>query len=221
MKHAWLVALAMGFLLPASAGARKECHPADPPAAEQDAEEVVDRWPHGANNRWVHESDSGWVHRAAPDEADASAGADFDSGSGWVHAGIEHGWWAAPPDAGLNEAEPAGLNEAEPAAPGAADGEAADERCTVSRERNECMVLANQLATYTFRLGLAEQRGDELWEESLRESIERLEARGERYDCPWVEPSLREKIAQTVDAVARAVIVAAQVYAKLQSLGLY
>lgn len=211
MKHAWLVALAMGLLLPASAAARKECRAADPPAAEQ-AVEAEDRWPHGANNRWVHEGDARWVHGPPDGEADA--------GSAWVHDDAEYGWWAALPDVALRD-----LDSDPPAGPGEAEGEAEDEEsledCTISRERNECMVLANQLATYHFRLGLAEERGDELWEESLRESIERIETRGEKYDCPWVEPSLREKIAQTVEAVARAAIVAAQVYAKLQSLGLY
>jgi hypothetical protein len=215
MKHAWLVALAMGLLLPASAGARKECRPAEAPAAE-DAAQADARWPHGATSSWVHEGDSRWVHE--PDEAEGDAGADAaDAGSGWVHEGVEYGWWSAPPDAALSEVDPDG-----PAAPGAGkDGEEPLEDCTVSRERNECMVLANQLASYEFRLGLAKERDDLLWEESLRETIERLEARGEQHDCAWVEPSLREKIAQTVDAVLRAAIVAAQVYAKLQSLGLY
>jgi hypothetical protein len=144
------------------------------------------------------------------------AAAEADVGSAWVHDDAEYGWWAALPDVALRDIE---SEASDPA--GQEQDEEALEDCTVSRERNECVVLANQLATFSFRLGLAEERRDELWEESLRESIERLEARGKSHDCPWVEPSLREKIEQTVEAVARAAIVAAQVYAKLQSLGLY
>jgi hypothetical protein len=214
MKHAWLVALAMGLLLPASAGAAKECRPAEAPAAEDEAQADA-RWPHGATSSWVHESDSRWVHER--DAGEAEGGTQDGAGSGWIHEGVEYGWWAAPPDAALNEVDPDGA-----AAPGAGEaGEDPLEDCTVSRERNECVVLANQLATYEFRLGLAKERQDELWEASLRETIERLEGRGEQRECPWVEPSLREKIAQTLDAVVRAAVVAAQVYAKLQSLGLY
>jgi hypothetical protein len=204
MRHAWLLALAMGLLVPASAGARKECRPVAPPPTE-----VEDEWPHDAPNGWVHEGDSRWVHEP-PAGADPEEG---DAGPGWVHD-ADYGWWAALPEVGLRDVD------SEQPVPAAEDEEELED-CTVSRERNECMVLANQLATYHFRMNLAQEREDELWEASLRQTIERLEARGESRDCPWVEPSLREKIVQTVDAVARAVIVAAQVYAKLQSMGLY
>jgi hypothetical protein len=133
---------------------------------------------------------------------------DPNEGAGWVHE-TDYGWWAAVPDA------EAALNELDDEAP------AVEEDCTVSRDRNECVVLANQVAIYEFRLGLAREREDELWAESLEATIERLEARAERRGCPWVEPSIQEQIEYTVEAVVRAVGVAAQAAAMFYRMGLF
>ena len=197
MKQAWLLALAAVLLVPGTADARKRCRPAVPEASETSAEADA-RWPHDVDYGWTHAEDSSWVHgRSSDDPVD----------HGWVHD-VDYGWWAALPDAALNDIED-----------DAAEEELLED-CTVDKERNECAVLGNQLATYRFRLGLALQREDDLWAKSLDETLDRFEARGALMQCPWVEPSLRQKIEQTVEAVAEAVGVAAQVAAMLYRLGL-
>ena len=97
----------------------------------------------------------------------------------------------------------------------------AGQDCTVSKDRNECVVLGNQVANYRFRLALAIERDDDLWAESLMLTIQRLEARGARRGCPWVRPSIQEQIVETVEAVVRAVGVAAQVYSMFYRMGLF
>lgn len=210
MKLAWPLAMVLALLLiSAPAEARKECRSADPVAATPDEEPDADaNWPHDASSDWVHAGDDAWVHEDASG-AWVHEDVRYDSGqdAGWVHE-TDYGWWAAVPDEVISEIEEDFTEESE-------------EDCTVSRERNECVVLANQIATYEFRLGLAIERENEVWEESLRATIERLETRGERYSCPWVEPSLRVKIEQTVEAVSRAVGVAAQVAAMMYRMGLF
>lgn len=211
-RHACLLALAL-VLLASPAHARKECRPLDTPSDEV-AEETEDTsavaWARGNDSSWVHAADPGWVH-AADREARARdldpVAYDPNEGTGWVHE-TDYGWWAGVPDeAALNE-----LDDEDPAV---------EEDCTVSRERNECVVLANQVANYRFRLGLAREREDELWAESLEATIERLEARAERRGCPWVEPSIQVQIEQTVEAVLRAAGVAAQVAAMFYRMGLF
>ena len=199
MKHAWLVALALTLLLAAPAEARKRCRSVEPPAEETVAE-AESRWPHDVGSGWVHENASSrWVHEgdAAEEAVDA----------GWVHD-TDYGWWAAVPDVALAGPDPDPV-------------EAPEEDCTVSKERNECVVLGNQVATYTFRLGLAREREDEDWEESLEQTIDGLEARAALYQCPWLEPSLREKILVTLDKVMEAAGVAARVAAMMYRMGLF
>jgi len=213
-----LVALTACLLLVAGpAEARKRCRPVEPAQSleEEAAAEEADDWPH-ATSAWVHEADAGWVHEGA-DPGWVHGGADRD----WVHADAtgawvhdtDYGWWAAVP-AAIEDAAAAGDA-------GAEDEELLEQDCTVSRRRNECVVLANQIAIYELRLGLARERDDAVWEDALEGTIERLEARGARRACAWVEPSMREKVRQTVEAVARAVGVASQVAATLYRLGLF
>lgn len=217
MKHAWLVAMALALFVGSPAEARKECRPVEKADA---AEETEDRWPNDVQYGWQHDGGgSGWVHGRDDDtvaeavaEEDGDADADADaSDASWVHD-TDYGWWAAVPRAALNEVEDA-------RGAGSEDEELQD--CTVSRERNECVVLANQIARYRFQLALAEERQDAMWEESLRAHIERLEARGEFRACPWVEPSTREKIIVTLNEVIKAVGVASQVAATLYRMGVF
>lgn len=213
MKHAWLVAMALALFLGSPAEARKECRPVEKADA---AEETEDRWPNDVQYGWQHQGGgSGWVHgRDDDDVAEALADEEIDadaSDASWVHD-TDYGWWAAVPNAALNEVEDA---------PGAGSDEDALEDCTVSRERNECVVLANQIARYRFQLALAIEREDLLWEDSLRAHIERLEARGEFRACPWVEPSIREQIIVTLTEVIKAVGVASQVYTSLYRMGVF
>jgi len=211
MKSAWILALAFALLAPAAAQARKRCRPVEPPAATAETPESSLHWARGNDSSWVHAADPSWVHHE-PESTQPEVAYDPAEGSSWVHE-TDYGWWAAGPDAGLNE-----IDEGD--APGSPLDEV-EQDCTVSKDRNECVVLANQLATYQFRLGLATQREDELWTASLEDTIAGLEARGARRSCPWVEPSMQEKIKQTAEAVARAVGVAAQVAALFYRMGLF
>lgn len=203
MALAWLLLLSSA-LIAAPAHARKECRPSE--AAEEPQQEAgEDRWPHDVQYDWHHASgDDDWVHARSGGRVHESEEAS------WVHD-TDYGWWAAVPDAAVRELE-------DEAAPGPI---AEDEDCTVSRERNECVVLANQIARYTFQVALAERREDDLWEASLRDTIDRLELRGARYECPWVEPSLQEKVRVTLEEVVKAVGVASQVAAMLYRMGLF
>lgn len=76
--------------------------------------------------------------------------------------------------------------------PGAAPGASASQedepemRCRVSRRRNECRVLARQIAHFEDVLELARDRDDELWEKGTEQHIARLEARRDRL-CPKPE----------------------------------
>ena len=217
MKHAWLVALAICLLVPASADARKECRTPEPPEVEAEEESSSSvHWARGNDSSWVHAADPAWVHadaRKAQAGAAESVAYDPTENTGWVHE-TDYGWWAAVPEAGLND-----LSEDEE--PFEDDFDDSGEDCTVSKDRNECVALANQVATYRFRLGLAIQREDELWAGNLLATIQRLEARAAQRGCPWVEPSIQEQIVQTVEAVVRAVGVAAQVAAMFHRMGLF
>ncbi|NNL66214.1 MAG: hypothetical protein HKP30_08230 [Myxococcales bacterium] len=213
MKHAWLVAMALALFVGSPAEARKECRPVETADAAEETE-AEDRWPHDTQYGWPHQGGgSGWVHGRDDDDAAADDDAEVEDGTdgSWVHD-TDYGWWAAVPGAALAEVEddPVGSGD-----------EDALEDCTVSRERNECVVLANQIARYRFQLALAIDREDLLWEDSLRAHIERLETRGEFHDCPWVEPSLREKIVVTLNEVIKAVGVASQVAATLYRMGVF
>jgi len=210
-----MLAFTLALLAPAAAEARKECRSAEPsPSATTEeapssgvawARGNDSSWVHAADPSWAHDTDDAWVHDAE-EEADSVA---YQPGAhaGWVHE-TDYGWWAAGPDAGLNELEEEVATEDE--------GD-----CTVSRDRNECVVLANQVANYRFRLELAEERADALWAANLEATIDRLEARARRRGCPWVGPTVQEQIEQTVAAVARAVGVAAQAAAMFYRMGLF
>lgn len=193
-------------LVATPAHARKECRNAPEVVEEAETQAVEDRWPHDVDNGWHHRSGSSDWARQAVAYAPGNSSWIHETDDAWVHE-TDYGWWAAVGDAALR-----GFDEDE-----AANGE---EDCTVSRERNECVVLANQLARYTFQLELAREREDFAWEESLLATIERIEARGELYSCPWVEPSLAVKIQVTLEAVLRAVSTAAEVYSMLYRAGL-
>jgi len=211
MKHAWIPVLTLALLAPATAQARKRCRPVEPPSAAAETPESSLHWARGNDSSWVHAADPAWLHDEtlpAPREAAYPPA----EASTWVHE-TDYGWWAGRPDAGLNEIDEGDRDEAFP--------DDVEQDCTVSKDRNECVVLANQLATYQFRLGLANQREDDLWAASLEATIAGLEARGARRGCPWVEPSMQEKIKQTAEAVARAVGVAAQVAALFYRMGLF
>jgi hypothetical protein len=215
-RSACFLAIALA-LVASEAHARKECRPVGTPAeaeaaaaADGTSEASAVAWARGNDSSWVHAADPSWVH-AAEREAHArdldSVAYDPNEGTGWVHE-TDYGWWAgSPDDAALNE-----LDDEDPTV---------EEHCTVSRDRNECVVLANQIANYRFRLGLAREREDELWAGSLEATIERLEARGERRGCPWVEPSIQEQIQQTVEVVLEAAGVAAQAAAMFYRMGLF
>jgi len=223
MKLAGLLALALVLLVPASADARKRCRPhegATPPTAEAPADEAEAtsdlHWARGNDSSWVHAVEPSWHHDSAEswhddEAADLEPAAyeadDGDVGAAWLHE-TDYGWWAAVPDAALSE-------------PGADGQDETEEDCTVSKRRNECVVLANQVAHYRFRLGLAEARDDGLWAESLEATIARLEARAERRGCPWaLQPSIQEQIKFTVSKVLEAAGVAAQVAAMFYRMGL-
>ncbi len=201
------------LLAAAPAEARKECRTPAPPAAHAPEEgvETDDRWPHDTQYGWHHDSgDDDWVHQASNRWVhESGTDGDDDINGAWVHD-TDYGWWAAVPGAAVKDAV------SQEDLDGGDEGD-----CTVSRERNECVVLANQIARYRFQLALAEEREDMLWQASLLDTIDRLEARGERFSCPWVEPSLAEKIRVTLDAVVEAAVVAAEVYSQLYRLGLF
>jgi hypothetical protein len=209
MALAWLLVSGAFLLVSVPAHARKECRPVESEAAPEPTAAAQDRWPHDVQYGWHHETgDADWVHQG---DHEASRTGAYEAGDGrWVHE-TDYGWWAAVPEAGIRDLE----DEAD-----AAHDENLED-CTISRERNECVVLANQLARYRFQQALAEQRDDALWEESLRDTIDRLEERGALHRCPWVEPSLEEKIRVTLRAVVEATVVAAQVAAKLYRMGLF
>ena len=59
-------------------------------------------------------------------------------------------------------------------------------RCRVSRRRNECRVLARQIAHFEDVLEMARERDNELWEKGTAQHIARLEARRDRL-CPKPE----------------------------------
>lgn len=220
MKLAGLLALALVLLLPSPADARKRCRPdagsaTSAPADAEEAEAVSDlHWARGNDSSWVHAAEPSWHHDTAEswhdDEVEAEPAAyERDEGDAWLHE-TDYGWWAAVPDAALNESGPGSDRFAE-----------TEEDCTVSKRRNECVVLANQVAHYRFRLGLAEQRGDALWAESLEATIARLDARAERRGCPWaLEPTVQEQIKYTVNKLLEAAGVAAQVAAMFYRMGL-
>jgi len=221
MKHAGLLALAICLLLPASADARKRCR-GDEAAAPSGAVEAPDdsdsvsalHWARGNDSSWVHDADETWYHHresedvAAPAPV-ASVAYDPNEGNGWVHE-TDYGWWA-----GVDTDEATDVEND--------DGRftEAEEDCTVSKDRNECVVLANQVATYRFRLGLAQERGDVLWAQNLQLTIDRLDARAELMGCPWaIEPTIKEQIIETMKKVIEAGIVAARVYSMIYRAGL-
>ncbi|HKJ24929.1 MAG TPA: hypothetical protein VKB65_08925 [Myxococcota bacterium] len=219
MKHAGLLALAICLLLPASADARKRCRSDEAAAPSSAAEAPEDsasslHWARGNDSSWVHDADESWYHHRAAEDVAAPAPAasvayDPNEGNGWVHE-TDYGWWAGVDADEATDVE----NE---------DGRftETEEDCTVSKDRNECVVLANQVATYRFRLGLAQERGDALWAESLQLTIDRLDARAERRGCPWaIEPTIKEQIVETMKKVIEAGIVAARVYSMIYRAGL-
>ncbi len=59
--------------------------------------------------------------------------------------------------------------------------------CTISRQRNECRVLTNQVAHFRYRESLARERGDDLYEQAMGAHVERLALRYERL-CPAAPP---------------------------------
>jgi hypothetical protein len=230
MKHAGLLALAIVLLLPATADARKRCRAdeAAAPAASEPTDEASESalhwargndssWVHAADPSWVHDVDDSWYYDEGRDEGkDVTARSPADpvaydpnAGNGWVHD-TDYGWWAAV------DPDPATGVEDE-------DGRflPVEEDCTVSKDRNECVVLANQVATYQFRLGLAQERNDDLWAQNLQLTIDRLDARAKRLGCPWAnQPTVKEQIVYTVNKVLEAGIVAARVYSMFYRAGI-
>jgi len=234
MKYAGVLMLAICLLVPTSAEARKRCRPVgepttvEPTAIEEEPGSSVHwargnssswlhdsepSWHHESASSWHHEVDDSWVHADAADAASAAESAAYDAkeGAGWVYE-TDYGWWAGVPDAAVNEVE-------------GEDDERfteVEEDCTVSKDRNECVVLANQVARYQFRLGLAIERDDQPWAENLQATIMRLEARAEFMGCGWAEQTtIREEIIETVNKVIEAGIVAARVYSMFYRMGLF
>jgi len=233
MKHAGLLALALCLLIPASAEARKRCRggeaaaPVEIGAPESDPVSGL-HWARGNDSSWVHEGSSSWHddanhswHHDGIEDVAAPAPVvpvayDPNEANGWVHE-TDYGWWAA-----VETDEATEVEDEAPEVENEDDRFAAEEPdCTVSKDRNECVVLANQVATYRFRLGLASDREDELWAENLELTIERLESRAEFMGCPWaIEPTIGEQIMATLSKVIEAGIVAARVYSMFSRAGL-
>ena len=220
MKHAWFVALTLGLLIPATADARKECRPKTQPETVREDENASGlAWARSNDSSWVHADDSSWVHadsRAAVEgsEADGDESDEFEGTPSWVHD-TDYGWWAGVPEQALN-----GVDGEDGVVPETGfDDEGMD--CTVSRDRNECVVLGNQVANYRFRLALAIDRDDERWAENLMFTIQRLEAKAVRRGCIWVRPSIQEQVIHTLNEVIKAVGVAAEVYSMFYRMGLF
>ncbi len=96
--------------------------------------------------------------------------------------------------------------------PGGAIGTAPSEeeppvRCRVSRRRNECRVLAKQIAHFEGVLEMARERDDDLWAQGTERHIARLEARRDRL-CPKPEGD-GVRIARSVGRFLRAAASAA------------
>lgn len=72
--------------------------------------------------------------------------------------------------------------------------------CTVSRDRNECVVLTNQIAHFEGIKDLARDRDDELWEAATEDHLDRLRARRKRF-CPE-DPSVLANVAKGLANVA-------------------
>jgi hypothetical protein len=94
-------------------------------------------------------------------------------------------WWTGAPAAAQSESagpstdEPASLEEEEPS----------------SDPRRSCATLIKQIAHYEGVKGLAEHRGDELWEHGTNLQLERLRDR-QRVQCPEdVPPNAGQRMA--------------------------
>ncbi len=214
MKHGWIVVVGLCLLVAGPAEARKRCKPINPPVeagAEADA-----AWPHDANSGWVHAADDGWVHAA--DE-----GWVHDSGASWVHEDVDHAWASAPGEAWWAAvAEDASFLSEPESGPGQVEEEGALEHCWDDDRRNECVALTNQIGVYQFRLGLAQDREDALWEENLQQTIARLEWRGINRGCEgFGGPSFLEELKATIVVLAKALAVSAEVALMLYNMGLY
>ncbi len=113
----------------------------------------------------------------------------------WGIAGLLAGFLLAAPASARKECVPVEPDVSAPrpggASAGATGATSSEEggpklRCRVSRRRNECRVLARQIAHFEGVLELARDRDDALWEKGTERHIARLEARRDRL-CPKPE----------------------------------
>jgi hypothetical protein len=142
---------------------------------------------------------------AAQEEVDEEAWAEPQAAPEVAEA--DHAWWARVSEdddawwSGTSSADDAWWTGAPAAAQSEAAGPSTDEPASLEEEeessdpRRSCATLIKQIAHYEGVKGLAEHRGDELWQHGTELQLERLRAR-QRVQCPEdVPPNAGQRMA--------------------------
>ncbi len=103
----------------------------------------------------------------------------------------------------------AGGAAAVPEGPGATTEEPPVTTARTERRGRSCKTIAKQIARYQGVVQMAQERGDELWEESTEAHIDRLLLQQQRR-CPQdVGPSFAARLARLLELAAKGFLTAA------------